>query len=202
MATETETEPDYYSLIFGEPALLKGECREAYTLLRTCVAIELKASDDVFSQLKVQEVTDAVWEGRRFKRLGTQMVESALVPALQYLLQPACAGITRSAEHLAQDYYFGKPENQKLAKEVAAGLGITPEGILGQAFAMSGEFRLFDRLVDGRAATLRGLLKDHERQLRRKRKAAAERQRQLVRSNDNSAAPKKDPLAATTKDAA
>ena len=189
---EDQSKPDHFSLIFGESALLKGESREKYDLLRALVAAELKANDDVFSQLRVQEVTDSIWEGRRFKRLGTQMIESTFVTALQYLLQPACAGITRSADLLARDYYFGKPEGQKLAKEIAAELGITAEKILGQAIAMSGEFRLFDRLVDSRATTLKGLLKDHERQLRKAEKRKAAAARQAVRSNDNSVPAKKD----------
>ena len=193
MTTERETNDDF-SLIFGEPALLKGESREKYDLLRAHVAAQLNANDDVFSQLRVQEVTDSIWEGRQFKRLGFQMIESAFVTALQYLLQPACAGIARNAELLAHDYYFGKPEKQTLAKEIAAELGITAERILGQAIAMSGEFRMFDRLADNRATTYKGLLKDHERQLRKteKRKAAADRQREPARVNDNSAAAKKD----------
>jgi hypothetical protein len=189
---EDQSKPDHFSLIFGESALLKGESREKYDLLRALVAAELKANHDVFSQLRVQEVTDSIWEGRRFKRLGTQMIESTFVTALQYLLQPACAGITRSADLLARDYYFGKPEGQKLAKEIAAGLGITAEKILGQAIAMSGEFRLFDRLVDSRTTTLKGLLKDHERQLRKAEKRKAAAARQAVRSNDNSVPAKKD----------
>jgi hypothetical protein len=121
------------------------------------------------------------------------MIETSLVVALNYLLQPACATPGRRADSLAQDYYFGKPEAQKVAKDIAADLGITPERILGQAIAMSGEFRLFDHLVESRATMLKGLLKDHERQLQKaeKRKAAA-RQREPARVNDNLAAPKKD----------
>jgi hypothetical protein len=153
----------------------------------------LDVKNDVFSEMRVQEVTDSLWEGRRFKRLGTQMIETSLVVALNYLLQPACATPRRRADSLAQDYYFGKPEARKRAKDIAAELGITPERILGQAIAMSGEYRLFDRLVESRATMLKGLLKDHERQLRKaeKRKVAA-RQREPARVNDNLAAPKKD----------
>lgn len=194
MTTEPETELDHFTLVFGEPALLPGESRGAYDLLRMHVAHKLDVKNDVFSQLRVQEVTDSIWEGRRFKRLGTQMVESSLVAALNYLLQPACAThVGRRADLLAQDYYFGRPPEKKVAKDLAAGLGITAERILGQAIAMSGEYRLFDRLVESRATMLKGLLKDHERQLRKaeKRKAAA-RQREPARVNDNLAAPKKD----------
>ena len=193
MTMEDQSESDDFSLIFGEPALLPGEIRTAYNLLRTSVACMLQADDDILSQLRVQEVTDSIWEGRRFKRLGTRMIESSLVVALHYLLQPACIISKRRADLLAEDYYFGKPEDQKLAKDIAAGVGITAERILGQAIAMSGEYRLFDRLVDSRATTLKGLLKDHERQLRKaeKRKAAA-RQHEPASVNDNLAAPKKD----------
>jgi hypothetical protein len=190
---EDQSESDDFSLIFGEPVLLKGESRPAYNLLRSHIARTLDAGDDILSQLRVQEVTDSIWEGRRFKRLGTRMIESSLVVALNYLLQPSCHISMRRADLLAEDYYFGKPEDQKLAKDIAAGVGITAERILGQAIAMSGEYRLFDRLVDSRATTLKGLLKDHERQLRKaeKRKAAA-RQHEPASVNDNLAAPKKD----------
>jgi hypothetical protein len=193
MTTEPETEISHFSLVFGEPALLPGESRGAYDMLRMHVAHKLDVKNDVFSQMRVQEVTDSLWEGRRFKRLGTQMIETSLVAALNYLLQPACAIHKRRPDLLAHDYYFGKSEAQKLAKDIAAELGITPERILGQAIAMSGEYRLFDRLVESRATMLKGLLKDHERQLRKaeKRKAAA-RQREPAGVNDNLAAPKKD----------
>ena len=188
---ENPSESDDFSLIFGEPVLLKGESRPAYDLLRSHIATTLDAGDDILSQLRVQEVTDSIWEGRRFKRLGTRMIESSLVVALNYLLQPSCHISMRRADLLARDYYFGKPEDKRLAKDIATSLGITPETILSEAIAMSGEFRAFDRLVDSRATTLKGLLKDHERQLRKaeKRKAAA---RQPASVNDNLAAPKKD----------
>src|SRR5260370_1904072 len=193
MTMEDPSESDDFSLIFGKPALLKGESRPAYDLLRSHIATTLDAGDDILSQLRVQEVTDSIWEGRRFKRLGTRVIESSLVVALHYLLQPACIISKRRADLLAHDYYFGKPQDQKLAKDIAAGLGITPERILGEAIALSGEFRVFDRLVDSRATTLKGLLKDHDRQLRKaeKRKAAA-RQHEPASVNDNLAAPKKD----------
>jgi hypothetical protein len=121
------------------------------------------------------------------------MIETSLVVALNYLLQPSCAISMRRADLLARDYYFGKPEDKKLAKDIATSLGITPERILSEAIAMSGEFRVFDRLVDSRATKLKGLLKDHDRQLRKaeKRKAAA-RQHEPASVNDNLAAPKKD----------
>jgi hypothetical protein len=129
----------------------------------------------------------AFGKGAGFKRLRTQMIASSLVA-----VQPSCAISKRRADSLAHDYYFGKPQDQKLAKDIAAELAITPERILGQAIAMSGEYRLFDRLVDSRVTMLNGLLKDHERQLRKaeKRKAAA-RQRDPTRVNDNSVAAKK-----------
>ena len=108
---EKPSESDDFSLIFGEPALLKGESRPDYDFLRSLIATTLDAGDDILSQLRVQEVTDSIWEGRRFKRLGTQMVESSLVAALNYLLQPACATHGgRRADLLAQDYYFGRPQ--------------------------------------------------------------------------------------------
>ena len=193
MTKEQESQNDFDRL-FGQPALLNGESRDIYNQLRAKVAAELKAKDDIFSQLKVQEVTDSIWESRRFKRFGIQSVESAMLTALEYLLQPACAGTPRSAMSLAGDYYSDKPETKKAAHEIVARLGITPDTILGQAVAMSGEFGLFDRLADNRASRYKQLLKHHDKQLRKaeEREAALARQRQPARPNDNAALPKKD----------
>jgi len=193
MTKEQESQNDFDRL-FGQPALLNGESRDIYNQLRAKVAAELKAKDDIFSQLKVQEVTDSIWESRRFKRFGIQSVESAMLTALEYLLQPACAGTPHSPLLLAGDYYSNKPETKKAAHEIVARLGITPDTILGQAVAMSGEFGLFDRLADNRASRYKQLLKHHDKQLRKaeKREAALARQRQPARPNDNLAPPKKD----------
>ena len=60
MTEENKTSENDFTLIFGETALLKGECRFAHNLLRTRVEILLKADNDVLSQLKVQEVTDSI----------------------------------------------------------------------------------------------------------------------------------------------
>lgn len=190
MTPEHETRPDHFSRIFGEPALLKGECRKAYNSLRTEIANLLEAEDDVLSQLRVQEVTDSIWEGRRFKRLGTQTIATAVVAALQYLLQPAAAVLKSNPALMAYDYYHGAAKDQKTVKDLVAALGITDEQILGQAIAMSAEFKLFDQLVEGREARRKSLLKEHGRQIRlaEKRKAAEGAQVEPVRVNDNIAA--------------
>lgn len=192
--TQTDTHPDDFELLFGEPALLKGESRNSYELLRTLVTDQLQAKDDIFSQLKVQEITDSIWEGRRFKRFGAQSVERAMQKGLEYLLQNALVGGGRRAAVLTSNYYFGSAKDKEEAKKIVAALGITPDKILGQAVAMSGEYGFFERLADNRATARRQLLKDHERQLRRaeKQAAALARQRGSAGSNDNSAAPKKD----------
>jgi hypothetical protein len=194
MTKEYEIAWDNFDLVFGEPALLKGESRAKYNFLRKVIAGQLKAKGDIFSQLEVQEITDSVWESRRFKRMGTEMIDAALGAALQYLLQPIQASFKQRADLLAYDYYFGEPENKKSARAMAAGLGITEDRILCQAVAMSGEFRLFDRLVDSRTSQFKRLMKDHDKRLRKaeKHEGTLQRQPQPLPNKDNLVALKKD----------
>jgi hypothetical protein len=73
--------------------------------------------------------------------------------------------------------------------------GITDDHIQAQALLVNaGQFSYFDRLTANRSATLKGLVKDYERQKRDEKllQAAAARQRGAAPVNDNSAAAKKD----------
>ena len=90
MTEENQTDDNYFTQIFGETALLKGERRDCYDLLRVSVARELNAPYDVLSQLKVQEITDSIWEAQRYKRFATQLIDTGYLVALEVLLQPIC----------------------------------------------------------------------------------------------------------------
>src|ERR1700736_2015753 len=73
-AAQSETLSEF-ELIFGAPVLLKGERRGAYDLLRstiTCLLLPM----DFLDELRVQEVTDSIWEGRRFARFATRLIDT------------------------------------------------------------------------------------------------------------------------------
>jgi hypothetical protein len=196
MTEENETDDNHFTLIFGEPALLKGECRLAYNLLRTRVEILLKADNDVLSQWKVQEVTNSIWEGQRYKRFATQHIDTGYLVALEVLLQPVCRlHLSNNPERIAMNYYHGDEEERRTAKAFVRRAGITKDQIQAQAHLVNaGQFSCFDRLVANRSATLKALMKDHDRQQRKaeKRRAALARQREPARGTGNLAVAKKD----------
>jgi hypothetical protein len=196
MTEENETDDNHFTLIFGEPALLKGECRTAYNLLRAHMTVLLKADDDVLSQLKVQEVTDSIWEARRYKRFATQHIDTGYLVALEVLLQPVCRlNLSMDPGRIALDYYHGEEKNRQAAQKIVRGAGITKDQIQAQAHLVNaGQFSCFDRLVDSRSATLKGLMKDHDRQQRKaeKQRAALARQREPARGTGNLSVAKKD----------
>jgi hypothetical protein len=155
-----------FELMCGRPLLLKGESRAAYDLLRGTVS-DLLAPTDLFGELRVQEVTDSIWEGRRFKRFATRLIDTGHITALEVLLQTAFWNYPLIKPGLiALHYYHGViKEEREAARKLVAGLGITDDLIQAKALGvMAGEFSNADRLVDNRAVKLKGLLKDHERQ--------------------------------------
>jgi hypothetical protein len=119
MTEENETDDNYFTLIFGEPALLKGESRSAYDLLRVSVARELNAPYDVLSQLNVQEITDSIWEAQRYKRFATQLIDTGYLEALEVLLQPICRlNLSMDPGRIALDYYHGEEKNRQAPKRL------------------------------------------------------------------------------------
>jgi hypothetical protein len=178
-------EPTDFELMCGRPLLLKGESRAAYDLLRGTVA-DLLAPTDLFGELRVQEVTDSIWEGRRFKRFATRLIDTGHITALEILLQTTLWNNPLIKPGLiALEYYHGDKEEREAAKKFVASAGITDDIIQAKALGvMAGEFSNADRLVDNRAVKLKGLLKDHERQKRNAEKAQR-RKDPKTGANDN-----------------
>jgi hypothetical protein len=196
--TSARPEPTHLELMFGKPRLMKGEGRAPYEFLRSEVQRAL-APTDFFGELRVQEVTDAIWEGQRFKRFATLLIDTGHVMALEILLQSACwHSMFVKPGNMARDYYRGDPKERETARKFVASLGITEELIQAKALSVNaGEFSFADRLVDNRAIKLQGLLKEQERQKRRGEKAQRSADREKG-ANDNSAAGA-EPRAAATK---
>jgi hypothetical protein len=60
---------------FGRPALLKGEDRANYRALQEEI-LESMHPKNFFDALEVQEVVENIWEGRRFQKMGTKLVDA------------------------------------------------------------------------------------------------------------------------------
>ncbi len=196
--TSAGPEPTDLELMFGKPRLLKGEGRAPYEFLRFKVQRAL-APTDFFGELRVQEVTDAIWEGQRFKRFATLLIDTGHITALEILLQSECwHSVFVKPGDMARDYYRGDPKEREAARKFVAGVGITDDLIQAKALSVNaGEFSYADRLVDNRAIKLQGLLKEHERQKRKGEKAQRSADRNKG-ANDNSAA-SAEPRATGTK---
>jgi hypothetical protein len=178
-------EPTDFELIFGTPLLLKGESRAAYDFLRSKVQ-HMLAPTDFFGELRVQEVTDALWEANRFKRFATRLIDTGHITALEVLLQTACwNGPFIKPGAVAHDYYYGDTQEREAAKKLVANFGITDNLIQARALGVNGgQFSYADRLVNDRGDRLKGLLKDHEKQKSRAEKAQR-REAGKTGANDN-----------------
>jgi len=69
---------------FGRPALLKGEDRDNYRELQKEIS-ESMHPENFLDALEVQEVIDNIWEGRRFQRMGTTLVDAERRKAFEHL---------------------------------------------------------------------------------------------------------------------
>jgi hypothetical protein len=172
-------------LMFGRPRLLKGEDRRPYDFLRSKVQ-RMLAPTDFLGELRVQEVTDALWEANRFKRFATLLIDTGHITALEVLLQTELWNNPFiKPGFIALEYYHGDKEKREAAKKFVASVGITDDLIQAKALGvMAGEFSNADRLVDNRAVKLKGLLRDHERQ-KRKAEKAQRRKDPKTGANDN-----------------
>ena len=81
--------------IFGEPALLGNEDREAYRRLRAAVLFEMQPQT-FFDRLEAREHIDRIWEEFRLKRTSAAIIDGTRVEALSELLSPYFKGLQPS----------------------------------------------------------------------------------------------------------
>lgn len=154
----------------GVPALLESEDKRAYLSLRSEIeqAIDPK---DLVGRLRVQDLTDKIWEESRLKHSCAEILAGARVEALGILLQPHYGEDIPRAMRVAQDYFSNESSAQAKAAQTVRRLNITPEMINGTAICLRIEIiQTLDEMRGRRENMRRHLIKDHERQQRRTRK--------------------------------
>lgn len=165
---------DLVSLL-GEPPLLKGENQHRYAALRAQVE-QMIQPKNIVDQMRVQTLTDTMWDELRYKRYEAKTIESAGVSALVALLTPLMNWFHEKAAELAQDYYCTDPKKSEPAAQQVAKHGITEEMIHAKAASIQGaHLALFDRLIANRQTSSRVLLNDQERRVRKAKKSQRRR---------------------------
>ena len=92
--------------LLGKPALLKSENARDYERLRAAIEREMDPKS-IFDKIRIQDLTDKVWEERRLKRSQAALIEGALVQSLAMLFAPYYGENLEAALETAQNYYSG-----------------------------------------------------------------------------------------------
>src|SRR5882762_9529030 len=105
--------------LLGEPPILPGESENRYAALRAEVERTINPKT-IFEQMRVQTLTDTIWEEMRYKRFGAKLIDGARVNALAVLMTPFMSFSNRQAVALADDYYSTDlKKNEKAARHLA-----------------------------------------------------------------------------------
>ena len=167
---DTDRDRDLAGLL-GEPPILPGESENRYAALRGEVERTINPKT-IFEQMRVQTLTDTIWEEMRYKRFGAKLIDGSRVNALAVLLTPFMSFFRQHATSAAQDYYSPNPKRSEPAAGLVARFGITLDMIHAKAASIEGpNLALFDRLIANRQTANRVLLNDHERRERKAQKS-------------------------------
>jgi len=157
--------------LLGEPPILPGESENRYAALRAEVERTIMPKN-IFEQMRVQTLTDTMWEEMRYKRFEAKLIDGSKVNALSVLMTPFVSFFRERAANVARDYYSPNLQKSEPAARLVARFGITQEMIHAKAAAIEGpNLALFDRLIGNRQTANRVLLNEHERRERRAKKS-------------------------------
>ena len=138
----------------------------------------------IFDKIRVQDLTNKVWEARRLKRGQAALIETALVQSLAMLFAPHYGENLEAALETAGNYYSGDPEKVRRAEKLLVQLGINAEQIEANAMHVrSLGLQMLDRMIMGRETLRNGIIRKHER-----RKREAEKAKRRTAINDNAPA--------------
>jgi hypothetical protein len=181
--TEKPTIEERFEDLLGKPALLRSENAGEYQKLRAAIERDMDPKS-IFDRIRVQDLTDKLWEEQRLKRSQAALIESALVQSLAMLFAPYYGENLEAALETARNYYSGVPEKVRRAEKLLLQLGITSEQIEANAMHVrSLGLQMLDRMIMSRETLRNSIVKDHER---RKRKAEKAKRRTAI--NDNAPA--------------
>jgi hypothetical protein len=174
---------------FGRPALLKGEDRANYRALQEEIS-ELMHPENFLDALEVQEVVENIWEGRRFQRMGTKLVDAERRKARERLTNSRYGYVSEKSEKWLESI-AGKPYPDDMTEaDVLKKVGLSVELVQAHALLMSEDYlAVVDRLASNRISARKSSLNGYERRKRldakEKRLAAKAELQHRDRANDN-----------------
>jgi hypothetical protein len=176
------------SSIFGRPPLLKGEDREAYRKLQKAIAAEMRP-ENALDALEVQEMVDSMWEGRRFQKMGTKLLDAEHQRAVGHLTNSVFGYVSEAAEKWFESLEGTYPDGMTEA-DVLKKMGLSPELVQAHGVLFAAEhLAVVERLASNRVAARRVSLKDYARRKRLeakdKRLAAKNEMQHRDLANDN-----------------
>jgi hypothetical protein len=173
--------------IFGRPALLKGEDRASYRELQKEIS-ELMQPESFLDALEVQEVVDNIWEGWRFQKMGTKLVDAERRKARERLTDSQYGYISEKHEEWLESI-AGKPYPDDMTEaDVLRRVGLSLELVQAHAFLMAEDYlAVVDRLASNRISARKTALNAYARRKRldAKRLAAKAELQHPDRANDN-----------------
>jgi hypothetical protein len=174
---------------FGRPALLKGEDRDNYRELQKEIS-ESMHPENFLDALEVQEVVDNIWEGRRFQKMGTKLVDAERKNALEHLTNSRFGYVSEQSEAWLESI-AGKPYPEgRTEADLLRKIGLSTELVQARALLLAAEgLAVVDRLASNRVSARKTSLKDYTRRKRldakEKRLAAKAELQHRDLANDN-----------------
>ena len=158
--------------LLGETVLLKGEDEELYAELREALKAHLDPQD-LFDELDVQDLANNIWEGRRFQKHATELINAERLNAIKKLaasrpgfLSDKMAkriGVTGDSipeDAIGQGVYLGE-------------LGVSRELVQAKALLLAADdYLILDKLVANRSARRKAAIKDYSKRRRQADKEA------------------------------
>ena len=174
--------------LLGKPVLLKGEDPDKYFKLQRTMARQYMP-EDLVGAVEVRELVDSMWQGTRFRELGTALVNAEGRNASKKLTDPK-SGYVPDTDKAAAAIKAHKTAPKVGIVEISfrSSLGISETTLNAHAMLLAAdEFLVFDKLEANRTTRRKTVLKDVERRQRvaKTKRLAAKAKRERKSSEDD-----------------
>jgi hypothetical protein len=155
----------------GCPPLTQNEDEVDYRALQREVENHLKP-EGFIDDLRVRDLTDAIWEEQRNKRYQSKLSDSAVHSALIQVLTEIHRTEVWQARVDADKWFSEDLDEQNYVSDLLNRYQVSREMIYARAMALNApSIALVERMISSRKSLRSQLLKDHERRQRRIEKA-------------------------------
>jgi hypothetical protein len=163
----SETKSETRSKFLGDPPLTRRDIAEDYNALNEQVKNHIKP-EGFLGDLTVRDLTDAIWEGQRYKRYQSNLIESAFHTALIQTLTRILKTDEWAARVEATKWYSDNVEERRSVLNLLTRFGISVETLYATAMSLNAApITVLERMISNRKSSRSKLLKDHNRLLRR-----------------------------------